>query len=121
VLEPANSDAVNAGCKAETSSAGAERGAADDDEVDEAEVEQAPREMNRTGRLLLYKIDASGGLTELQRIETNAILDAKWCVLYVPLSMSFRAIRSHAGRLGCAMVSPDYPSATPKGESFYMS
>jgi hypothetical protein len=34
--------------------------------------------MNRTGRLLLYKIDASGGLTELQRIETNAILDAKW-------------------------------------------
>ena len=121
MLEPANSDAVNAGCKAETSSAGAQGGAADDDEGGEAEVEQAPREMNRTGRLSLYRIDASGGLTELQRIETNAILDAKWCVLYVPLSASFRAISSHAGRRGCAMVSRYYPSATPKGGSFYMS
>lgn len=54
-------------------------GATRDEEEDEMEA-PAPKQTNRTGRLLLFQVDKEGGLSEIQRIETNAILDAKWYV-----------------------------------------
>lgn len=72
VLEPSVSAAPSG------ESSGSE-GAIRDEEEDEVEA-PAPKQTNRTGRLLLFQVDKEGGLSEIQRIETNAILDAKWYV-----------------------------------------
>lgn len=44
--------------------------------LDPSEKGDGTTQTNRTGRLLLFTI--AEGLKEVQRIETNAILDAKW-------------------------------------------
>ena len=54
----------------------------DDVEVED-ESESVKRQTQRTGRLLLFQVtdpqSAQSTLREVQRIESNAILDAKWC------------------------------------------
>ncbi|KAI9632499.1 WD40-repeat-containing domain protein, partial [Dioszegia hungarica] len=51
----------------------------DDEDEEEEEEDAAPRQTQRTGRLLLFKVDQDQStFSELQRIDTAAILDAKW-------------------------------------------
>ncbi|CAD6566866.1 MAG: hypothetical protein TREMPRED_003036 [Tremellales sp. Tagirdzhanova-0007] len=55
-------------------------GADDEDESgDDAEGSLRPRHTMRTGRLLLYRVgDDEASIQEVQRVDTPAILDAKW-------------------------------------------
>lgn len=55
----------------------------DDEEDEDDDIVAAntagPKETNRTGRLLLFRVnDEEDGAEEVQRVEMNAILDAKW-------------------------------------------
>ncbi|OCF74874.1 WD40 repeat domain 85 [Kwoniella mangroviensis CBS 8886] len=49
----------------------------DEDEDDESDVGSS-EPTQRVGRLLVYQVGEDDSLTEIQRIETSAILDTKW-------------------------------------------
>ncbi|OWZ80747.1 WD40 repeat domain 85 [Cryptococcus neoformans Bt85] len=47
-------------------------------DADVSDDEQAPKQTQRVGRLLLFQVGHGHHLQELQKIETSAILDIKW-------------------------------------------